>query len=40
MNEAVKNYQNLLKERDDLKLELERKQRLSLQAIAARSNMK
>jgi len=29
-----------LKERDDLKHELERKERLSLQAIAARSNMK
>jgi chromosome segregation ATPase len=33
-------YQQIIKQRDDLKLELERKERLSLQAIAARSNMK
>lgn len=40
IQDAVKKYQSLLKERDDLKHELERKERLSLQAIAARSNMK
>ena len=40
MKVAVKNHSQLLKERDDLKHELERKERLSLQAIAARSNMK
>lgn len=30
MKDAVKKYQSLLKERDDLKHELERKERLSL----------
>ena len=40
MKDAVKKYHSLLKERDDLRHELERKERLSLQAIAARSNMK
>lgn len=40
MKDAVRKYQALLKERDDLRHELERKERLSLQAIAARSNMK
>ncbi len=40
MNDALKQYNSLLKMKDDLKHELERKERLSLQAIAARSNMK
>lgn len=38
--EAIKRSALLEKERLDLKQELERKERLSLQAIAARSNMK
>ena len=40
MTEALKRTNFLEKERLDLKAELERKERLSLQAIAARSNMK
>ena len=40
MNEAVKKMSLLEKERIDLRQELDRKERLSLQAIAARSNMK
>jgi chromosome segregation ATPase len=40
MTEALKRTNVLEKERLDLKAELERKERLSLQAIAARSNMK
>ncbi len=40
MAEALKRTAFLEKERIDLKQELERKERLSLQAIAARSNMK
>jgi hypothetical protein len=37
---ALKHYNKLTKERDDLKNDLERKQRLALQAMAARGNMK
>jgi chromosome segregation ATPase len=40
MTEATKRTQFLERECLDLKSELERKERLSLQAIAARSNMK
>ena len=37
---AMKQHNKLVNERDDLKNELERKQRLAIQAIAARGNMK
>lgn len=37
---AMKVHDKLVKERDDLKNELDRKQRLAIQAIAARGNMK
>jgi chromosome segregation ATPase len=40
MNESVKRTQFLERQCQDLKSELERKERLSLQAIAARSSMK
>ena len=40
MNNAMKQHNKLVSERDDLKNELERKQRLAIQAIAARGNMK
>jgi hypothetical protein len=40
MNESVKRTQFLERQCTDLKSELERKERLSLQAIAARSTMK
>ena len=40
MQDSIKKSSFLEKERLDLKQELERKERLSLQAIAARSNMK
>lgn len=36
----MKKFSLLMKDKEDLKHELERKERLSLQAIAARSNMK
>jgi hypothetical protein len=35
-----KNFNKIVSERDDLKNEIERKQRLSVIAIAARGNMK
>ena len=37
---AMKTHNKLVSERDDLKNELDRKQRLAIQAIAARGNMK
>lgn len=37
---AVRNYEKLLQQTRDLRHELERKERLALQAIAARSSMK
>ena len=40
MTMAMKQHNKLVSERDDLKNELERKQRLAIQAIAARGNMK
>lgn len=40
MASAMKQHNKLVNERDDLKNELERKQRLAIQAIAARGNMK
>lgn len=40
MKMAMKVHDKLVKERDDLKNEVDRKQRLSIQAIAARGNMK
>ena len=40
MSVAMKQHNKLVNERDDLKNELERKQRLAIQAIAARGNMK
>lgn len=40
MNSALKQHNKLVKERDDLKNEVERKYRLAIQAIAARSNIK
>ena len=40
MNAALKQHNKLVSERDDLKHELERKQRMAMQAIAARGNMK
>ena len=40
MNEVLSKFKSIEKQRNDLKSELERKERLSLQAIAARSNMK
>mmetsp|Transcript_1825 Transcript_1825/g.2450 ORF Transcript_1825/g.2450 Transcript_1825/m.2450 type:complete len:146 (-) Transcript_1825:265-702(-) len=40
MSFAMKQHNKLVSERDDLKNELERKQRLAIQAIAARGNMK
>jgi chromosome segregation ATPase len=40
MTTAMKQHNKLVSERDDLKNELERKQRLAIQAIAARGNMK
>lgn len=36
----MKQHHKLVNERDDLRNELERKQRLAIQAIAARGNMK
>jgi hypothetical protein len=39
-DQALKQFEKLKKEKEDLKHELERKERLALQAIAARSNMK
>ena len=36
----MKVHDKLVKDRDDLKNELDRKQRLAIQAIAARGNMK
>ena len=38
--EAEKKFQKVLKEKEDLRSELERKERLALQAIAARGTMK
>lgn len=40
MKMAMKVHDKLVKERDDLKNELDRKQRVAIQAIAARGNMK
>ena len=40
MTKYQKEHFNLISERDDLKNELGRKQRLAQQAIAARGNMK
>ena len=40
MKTFEKQHNKLVSERDDLKNELERKQRLAIQAIAARGNMK
>ena len=40
MRDALKKYNRLEGEKKDMKHELERKERLALQAIAARSNMK
>jgi len=40
MSVAMKQHNKLVSERDDLQKELERKQRLAIQAIAARGNMK
>lgn len=40
MKDAVEKYEKLLLEKKDLQHELERKERLALQAIAARSSMK
>ena len=40
MKMAMKVHDKLVKDRDDLKNELDRKQRLAIQAIAARGNMK
>lgn len=36
----MKQHHRLIKERDDLKNDLDRKNRLALQAMAARGNMK
>lgn len=40
MHSALNVHKKLVGERDDLKNEVERKQRLAIQAIAARGNMK
>jgi len=40
MSIAMKSHHKLVNERDDLRNELQRKQRLAIQAIAARGNMK
>jgi hypothetical protein len=40
MSGAMKQHNKLVAERDDLRNEIERKQRLAIQAIAARGNMK
>ena len=40
MQKYQKDHFKLISERDDLKNELDRKQRLAIQAIAARGNMK
>lgn len=40
MSMAMKQHNKLVAERDDLRNEIERKQRLAIQAIAARGNMK
>ena len=40
MTKYMKEHNKLVSQRDDLKNELERKQRLAIQAIAARGNMK
>ena len=40
MTQAMNVHKKLVGERDDLKNEVERKQRLAIQAIAARGNMK
>jgi hypothetical protein len=40
MSIAMKQHNKLVSERDDLKHEVERKERMAMQAIAARGNMK
>jgi hypothetical protein len=40
MDNAMKEHTTLVNEKNDMKHELERKERLALQAIAARQSMK